>query len=107
MKKLVLIVVTGAILISCVLISALVSGSAAEKTSSAPYVQSKSEPENKFTLSSLNGRLVVFRAGEDKPFLITDTYVSSLPKSDRIDLENGVEVTGEKELQRAIEDYCS
>lgn len=107
MKKLILIVVTGAILISCVLISALVSGSAAENKAPAPSVQSETGDEEKFILSSQNGRLVVFRAGEGKPFLVTDTFVSGLPKSDRINLENGVEVSGEKELQKAIEDYCS
>ena len=107
MKKLVLIVVTGAILISCVLISALVSGSAAENKASAPSVQSETEGENKYILGIQNGRLVVFKNGADEPFLVTDTFVSSLPKTDRINLENGVEVEGERELKRAIEDYCS
>ena len=107
MKKVVLIAVTGAILISCVLISSIMSYSASKSAAAAPNVQSETGAENKYILSSQNGRLVIFRDGEDKPFLVTDTFVSYLPKADRINLENGVEVTGEKELQKAIEDYCS
>ena len=34
-------------------------------------------------------------------------YEGYLPKADRINLENGVRVTGERELKKAIEDYCS
>lgn len=107
MKKLTLIVITGAILISCVLISALFGGSAAENSVPEPNIQSETGDENKYILGSQNGRLVVFKDGEDEPFLVTDTFVSYLPKADRINLENGVRVTGERELKKAIEDYCS
>ncbi len=107
MKKLILIAVTGAILISCVLISAVLGGSAVESSPGRQLEASESEDKTVFTLSAQNGRLVVYKEGEDEPFLVTDTYVSSLPKSDRINLENGVEVKGERELKRAIEDYCS
>ena len=107
MKKLVLIVVTGAILISCVLISSIMGGSAEKNAAAEPSAQSETKAESRYVLSSQNGRLVVFKDGGDKPFLVTDTFVNSLPKSDRIRLENGVEVEGERELQKAIEDYCS
>ena len=76
MKKLTLIVITGAILISCVLISALFGGSAAENSVPEPNIQSETEDENKYILGSQNGRLVVFKDGEDEPFLVTDTFVS-------------------------------
>ena len=39
--------------------------------------------------------------------MVTDTFVNSLPKTDRLELENGVRVSGERELRKAIEDYCS
>ena len=76
MKKLILIAVTGVVLISCVLISALAAGPASAQNTSEQQI-------------------------------VTETYANTLPKIDRDELEKGVRVSGEKELQKAIEDYCS
>jgi sugar (pentulose or hexulose) kinase len=54
-----------------------------------------------------NSRVAVFIEGEEKPFIVTDTYANTLPEIDRDELKKGVKVSGEKELQKAIEDYCS
>lgn len=104
MKKLILIVLTGAILISCVLISTIVTGTAAAQNTSAGQIVTE---ENSFVIGIENGRVAVFRDGEEKPFIVTDTYANTLPKIDRDELEKGVKIRGEKELQKAIEDYCS
>lgn len=103
MKKLILIVLTGAVLISCVMISTLVTGSAEQNTSAGQAVTE----EKAFVIGIENGRVAVFREGEEKPFLVTDTYAKTLPEIDRKELEKGVEVSGEKELQKTLEDYCS
>ena len=103
MKKLILIAVTGAVLISRVLIGSFAAGSAAVSDTAA----SRTEEEKAYVISVDSGRVAVFRDGEDKPFMVTDTFVNSLPKTDRLELENGVRVSGERELRKAIEDYCS
>ena len=103
MKKLILIAVTGAVLISSVLIGSFAAGSAAVSDTAA----SRTAEEKAYVISVDSGRVAVFRDGEDKPFMVTDTFVNSLPKTDRLELENGVRVSGERELRQAIEDYCS
>ena len=104
MKKLVLIVVTGAVLISCVLISSLAASPAAAQNAS---VRQTVTEEKAFIIGIENGRIAVFGEGEEKPLILTDTYANTLPKIDRDELEKGVKVSGEKELKKAIEDYCS
>lgn len=106
MKKLILIALTGIVLISCVLISSFAAGSASAP--SAAYTEAAENAEEKvFILRSGRGRLIVYRKGEDEPFLVTDALVNNLPRADKLKLEQGIEVKGEDNLRRAIEDYCS
>ena len=104
MKKLILIVVTGAILISCVLISAIAADPAAAQNTNAEQTVTE---EKAFIIGIENGRVAVFRDGDKKPFIVTDTYANTLPKIDKDELKKGIKVSGEKELEKAIEDYCS
>lgn len=97
-----MIAVTGIVLISCVLISAF-----SQPTERREDFARAEGAGQEYTLRVQSGRISVFRGEEDKPFLVTDTFAGSLPKADRLDLEKGVKVTGEKELQKALEDYCS
>lgn len=103
-KKLILIVVTGGILISCVLISTLATSTLTVGNTDA---QQTSTEAKDYVIGIRDGRIAVFRQGEDKPFLVTDTFANTLPKSDRNELGSGVEVKGEKELRKALEEYCS
>lgn len=104
MKKLILIVVTGGILISCVLISTLATSTIYVNKTSAEQTATDAK---EYVIGIREGRIAVFRQGEDKPFLVTDTFANTLPRSDRNELSGGVEVTGEKELRKALEEYCS
>ena len=104
MKKLILIAVTGVVLISCVLISTLAAGPASAQNTSEQQIVTE---EKAFVIGIENGRVAVFEDGEEKPLIVTETYANNLPKIDRDELEKGVRVSGEKELQKAIEDYCS
>lgn len=63
--------------------------------------------EDVFVLKSENNRLVVRKNGEKLPYMTTDTIVSSLPKGDIMLLEKGIEVRGEENLRKYLEDYCS
>lgn len=102
MKKLILI--TGMILISCVLISSLASPAAAP---SVPRTRVTAPREEGYILKSENGMLVVYRAGEGEPFLRTETYTAMLPKADRKALEKGLSLPDSRALREALEDYCS
>ncbi|MBQ9247055.1 MAG: hypothetical protein IJ171_00540 [Ruminococcus sp.] len=102
MKK--LIVVTGLILVAyLVLMTTLAQQTSAP---SAPVTQSeREEQQTEFRIGVQDGRVAVFRHGE--LYLKTDTAVSSLPKSDRSRIEEGIEIDSLKELKSRLEDYCS
>lgn len=102
MKKAIIIAATGAILIASVFISAFASS---QKTPEEASV-SQSAP-NKYVIKSESGRLVVYKYGEDTPFMTTETFSNHLPKSDADRLKQGVEVEGEQSLRKTLEDYCS
>lgn len=106
MKK--LIGITGIILISCICISSLytpvTSAKASPETESTAVVSAESQT---YVLKSVNNRIVVYKKGEASPFLVTDSRTDHLPKSDILQLKNGIEVEGEKNLKRTLEDYCS
>ena len=106
MKRIILISVTGAILIGCVIVS-----SAAQQRAAGNLTVSLSEqlPDNskRFVMSADKGRVVVYRAGESEPFMTTDTFIYSLPKSDKQKLEQGIIIEGEAALRKTLEDYCS
>ena len=101
MKKLILI--TGMILIGCTLINLL----AAPRPAAAPASQAATREVKRFYLTEKSGRLAVYRSGEGEPFLVTETVVSSLPRADRAAIRRGIEIEGEDELRRLLEDYCS
>lgn len=101
-----LIFITGVILITCVIISsAFEAGNNIRQT--VYHAQEVSETEKTFVMSSEHGRLVVYRKGEQEPFMTTDTFTYSLPKTDKRQLEQGIEIQGEEELRKTLEDYCS
>ena len=101
MKKIICIAVTGVILITCVCVNAVATAQ------SAPAQAAVEEQPNKYVIKSEGGRLVVYRFGQDKPFLSTETFAANLPKSDADRLRQGVEVEGERALRKTLEDYCS
>ena len=102
MKKLICIAVTGVILITCVCVSALASS---QNESSAAAVEQ--EAPTRYVIKSEGGRLVVYRRGQEKPFMSTETFSANLPRGDADRLEKGVEVEGETALRKTLEDYCS
>lgn len=74
----------------------------------------KSLKENKYispieyyVLSEYQGKIAVFKNGENIPINVFDTYISALPQHDRKLIENGIQVQTKEELQSLIEDYTS
>ena len=105
MKRLVCI--TGIILISCVLIGALYTPSKAVNTVAEELVTQPDKETVSFILKAENNLIVVYIKGESTPFMVTDTYVNNLPKNDILLLNEGIEIQGEKNLQKSLQDYCS
>lgn len=105
MKRLILI--TGIILISCVLIQSFAQIPQAPSPAPAVSESTQVSAPKRFVLKSVEGRLAVFRKGEGQPIFTTDTLTAMLPRQDRLRLEQGVEVEGEPELRKTLEDYCS
>ena len=103
-----IICITGIILIACVITGAVVEEN---KVASADYTQTYSTAVTESTpiyiIKAENGLLTVYRKGEASPYITTETHVSNLPKSDRNILEKGIEVQGDTQLRKALEDYCS
>lgn len=82
-----------------------------EKDSSV--VLAEKEPSNeiptsqKYCVKEYKGNIAVFESGSDMPFKTTSVSVSELPPEDRKLLEKGIIVSGEKDLNIIMEDYCS
>ena len=102
MKKMILI--TGTILIACVMIGSLASQSAAQTPSESVSAEISTEG---YVIKESGGRVAVFKQGEEKPLMITETYLNNLPKTDAEKLKKGVPAEDKKQLRKLLEDYCS
>ncbi len=104
MKQLVLI--TGIILIACVLISGLAPSPAAP---AAPDNTGASSPaaEQGFTVGDFGGRVAVYGGGGAEPLLVTDTLTDSLPRADARKIRGGIYAADRRELEKLLEDLCS
>lgn len=103
MKK--LVVVTGIILMVCLFTQVYNAPTVpVEATQTSEYKADESEV---YVLKAENGRLAVYIKGESTPYMITDTLIDTLPQSDILRLEKGIEVSGKDNLRKSLEDYCS
>lgn len=105
MKKLVSI--TGIILMLCLFTGVAFSPETSAQTESVQATVSNNEQNTVFVLKAENNRITVYKKGENTPYMTTDTPVDSLPKGDIMLLEVGIEIKGEKNLKKSLEDYCS
>ncbi|MDR0738959.1 MAG: hypothetical protein LBF33_02260 [Oscillospiraceae bacterium] len=60
-----------------------------------------------YLIKAYKGKIAVFEFGDTEPFKVMDCQISILPKTDQKALEIGVQVEGEAELTRLLQDYCS
>lgn len=105
MKKLVLI--TGIILMVCLFVSVYAAPAATVGTQVSVTDENKGNENEVFVLKSENNYIVVYKFGENTPYMTTDTLVRTLPKGDIMLLEKGIEVKGEENLKKSLEDFCS
>ncbi len=60
-----------------------------------------------YCIKEYKGNIAVFEQSKEKPFKITNIAVDELPTEDQKLLKQGIEVSGQEELNNLIEDYCS
>ncbi len=60
-----------------------------------------------YLLKTVDGKLAVFAAREDRPRKVFEVYVATLPLYDQKQLERGVPVKDYEELLKRLEDYSS
>ncbi|MBR5559595.1 MAG: hypothetical protein IKU72_05060 [Oscillospiraceae bacterium] len=65
------------------------------------------DQREEYWLREVDGRLGVFLADAEKPEMILDVYLSSLPEADRMALQNGIVADSYRQLLSMIEDYIS
>lgn len=106
MKK--IICITGIILIACVITGAVIEeNSVTSFAQTEPYSTAVTESTPIYIIKAENGLLTVYRKGETSPYLTTQTHISNLPESDKNILKKGIEIQGETQLRKSLEDYCS
>ena len=109
MKK--IVGLTGVILIACMMISSLFAPvNSVENTSATndfSVLQESGKENFDYIIKAEKGYIVVYKKGENEPYLTTDCRVSNLPKGDALYLEKGIEIKGKENLMKALEDYCS
>lgn len=109
MKK--IVGLTGVILIACMMISSLFAPvNSVENTSATndfSVLQDSGKENFDYIIKAKKGYIVVYKKGENEPYLTTDCRLSNLPKGDALYLEKGIEIKGKENLMKALEDYCS
>lgn len=69
------------------------------------FVIEKTAAPGKYIIRDYQGRVAVFRYGEDEPEEVFEVFTSSLPESECERLSRGITVKSDEELQSLIEDY--
>lgn len=65
----------------------------------------KEQTGSQYIMRDYNGRIAVFRNGEDFPDEVFDIFTSSLPKEESERIMNGIAIQDSQELQEMIEAY--
>ena len=79
----------------------------AEVSAPIPEPESK-KPKEKYVLKILDGIVVVFNESDmTRPIIVTDIYAGTLRHLDREQLNKGIAVNGDFELQTLLEDFSS
>lgn len=59
----------------------------------------------RYTIKDYKGRVAVFKYGKEIPLEIYEIYTDTLPSTDSMKIREGIHISDETELQKAIEDY--
>ena len=104
MKK--LFYITSLIVLSCVVASAIIIPVTTENKpiKGSAYTESA---QDEYIIKSLGDRIVVYRGKEDKPYIETNSSVSSMPTDIQHRLNRGISYGSEKSMQEALNEFCS
>ena len=72
-----------------------------------PPARRQSAPQAAYTLGEWEGRLAVYRDGEEEPEQVLEVYLNLLPPADAAALREGIPVADEEERARRLEDFAS
>ncbi len=79
-----------------------------EESESTPLSTTASTaPSVRYTIGSWNGRLALYVPDNPYPQEVFDVFIRSFPPEERKQLETGIAVFSEAELERLLEDYTS
>ncbi len=65
----------------------------------------KEQTDTQYIMRDYDGRIAVFRNGEDYPEEVFDIFTSSLPQEEWERMINGIAIKDNQELQEMIEAY--
>lgn len=101
--------ITAIIILGCFAVSNIIIPSLASTENPIAKAQSSTDKESRdvYFITSLDGRLVVYKENVSSPYIKTDTLLNTLPKADKEKIEKGIYIYGEANLKKALEDYCS
>lgn len=68
---------------------------------------SSTAPATGYVAGVLDNRLAIYIAGQDKPALITDIDIRTLPNADQAALRAGLPIASDEALAHLLEDYGS
>jgi hypothetical protein len=83
------------------------SGREEANANTAPTEIQQATEYQTYIVREYNGMVAVFYSGQDKPFKVTDRYVSALPQQDINALQQGIRVDTDESLRKLLEDLCS
>ncbi len=63
--------------------------------------------EYSYIIKEYDGKIGVYKSDEKNPFQVIDVPTYLLPPYDKTELQSGILVKDEKELQQKLEDYAS
>ena len=72
------------------------------------YIEKEGECGEHYLVKDLNGTVVIYeRLSDGTKKLLEETGISTdyLPETDKVQMQNGIEVNGKQELNQLIEDY--
>ena len=96
------IVLSMAFIISCAFIILPVSNNDDYPTHNISVTE-----ETGYTLKEYNGQLAIYKNDETTPFKVYEIQVNTLPEHDKNNLQNGICVKNENELNQLISDFTS
>lgn len=106
-KTSLVIIITGLILFSMLLVAASISDPAISANGTVSAEEQTAVPVPLYYVRVYNNSLAIYRPDESEPFEITDIHISSLREYDQKLMQSGFPLYSEQDLIMFLEDYGS